>query len=201
MDELSTAEHFAKYGWAYVPNLVDKFECEMLTENLFLLKKEKKTKKDHQCPVSDSIYGEKHLDKLLENLCPKMSKLVNIPLLPTYSYSRIYYTNEELKIHKDRPSCEISATITLGHDKNSDIWPIFFSKNRTEKDTIRQVIDIGGAVIYRGCDIWHWRQNYKGKWQTQVFVHYVDANGPNADQAYDGRESLGSKKRINPIRE
>jgi hypothetical protein len=193
MTNLTTTEHFAKYGWAYVPKLVSKSECKMLTDYIFLLKTENKTKSgDYQCPLSDAIYGEKHLDLFLESIRPKISKLVDIPLLPTYSYSRIYRTDEELLCHKDRESCEISATITLGHDEKSGIWPIYFSSTDDFTDTHRQIIEVGGAVIYRGMDLWHWRQKYKGRWQTQIFIHYVDANGSNSDFAYDKRAKLGT---------
>jgi hypothetical protein len=42
-------------------------------------------------------------------------------------------------------------------------------------------------------DVEHWREKYtEGQWQAQVFLHYVDADGPHADQKYDKRESLGS---------
>jgi hypothetical protein len=41
----------------------------------------------------------------------------------------------------------------------------------------------------------HWREKYtEGKWQAQVFLHYVDADGPHVNQKYDGRESLGLPK-------
>jgi PKHD-type hydroxylase len=41
-------------------------------------------------------------------------------------------------------------------------------------------------------DKWHWREPYfEGKWQAQVFLHYVDQNGPHAEWKYDKRESLG----------
>jgi hypothetical protein len=193
MENITTAEHFLKYGWAYVPDLISKSECKMLSDYLFLLKKENKTKNgDYQCPLSDAVYGEKYLDIVLESLCPKISKMTGISLLPTYSYSRIYRTGEELLIHKDRESCEISATITLGHDINSGIWPIYFSATDELTDIHRQIIEIGSAVIYRGMDMWHWRQKYRGKWQTQIFTHYVDANGSNSNFAYDKRAKLGS---------
>ncbi len=56
-------------------------------------------------------------------------------------------------------------------------------------------MEIGDAVMYRGCDIYHWREPYKeGKWQAQVFLHYVDQNGPHAEWKYDKRESLGMSK-------
>lgn len=104
-------------------------------------------------------------------------------------------------MHTDRPSCEISATITLGHDKKSDIWPIYLSKSSRQSEGIKQVIEVGAGVIYRGTDIFHWRDKYDGKWQAQVFTHYVDADGSNADQAYDGRAKLGDKDRIKSVRD
>lgn len=196
--EISTAETFAKNGWIYVPNLLEKYRCDLLTDHLFLLNKEKKLIHDEQCPISDAIYGDVFLDDLLKSLCQKISTIVNIPLLPTYSYSRIYRTNEVLKVHIDRPSCEISATITLGHHKDSEIWPIFFS-DKKKKHVASQIIGIGEAVIYKGTELPHWREKYKGIWQTQVFLHYVDANGPYADCAFDGRAKLGVTKRIKKL--
>jgi hypothetical protein len=201
MEKLSTAEHFAKHGWAYVSNLVSKSECSFLTEHLKLLNESGKMKTDKFCPKSPGIYGDPMFDSFLSANRAKISKLVNISLLPTYTYARFYQTGETLHIHKDRPSCEISATITLGHDEDSAIWPFFFSKTSGFEDVHRQIIEVGGAVIYRGMDLFHWRQEYTGKWQAQVFIHYVDADGPNADQAYDGREKLGEKKRIRPVRD
>ena len=36
----------------------------------------------------------------------------------------------------------------------------------------------------------------KGSYQIQMFLHYVDANGPYAEKhKYDGRDSIGIKKR------
>jgi hypothetical protein len=55
-------------------------------------------------------------------------------------------------------------------------------------------MEVGDAVLYRGCEKYHWRDEFKGKWQAQVFLHYVDQNGPHADWKYDKRESLGISK-------
>jgi PKHD-type hydroxylase len=58
-------------------------------------------------------------------------------------------------------------------------------------------MQVGDAVIYRGMDIEHWRKKYtEGQWQAQVFLHYVDADGPHANQKYDGRVSLGLSKPV-----
>jgi predicted 2-oxoglutarate/Fe(II)-dependent dioxygenase YbiX len=45
-------------------------------------------------------------------------------------------------------------------------------------------------------DIWHWRKEYKGKWLAQVFLHYVDAEGPNAEWKYDKRQKLSHHQTV-----
>jgi hypothetical protein len=54
----------------------------------------------------------------------------------------------------------------------------------------------GEAVFYEGSKFEHWREAYKGETCCQVFMHYVDAKGPNVDQAYDGANDLTYPKRI-----
>ena len=53
----------------------------------------------------------------------------------------------------------------------------------------------GDGVIYRGCEVEHWREAFnapEGAWQTQVFLHYVDKNGPYGDFCkFDSRPALG----------
>jgi hypothetical protein len=45
-------------------------------------------------------------------------------------------------------------------------------------DTTSIMLDEGDAVIYRGCELPHWREAYnEGTKLAQVFLHYVDANG------------------------
>ena len=67
--------------------------------------------------------------------------------------------------------------------------------NEDKSNATEIKMEIGDAVMYRGCDIYHWREPYKeGKWQAQVFLHYVDQNGPYAEWKYDKRESLGMSR-------
>ena len=53
----------------------------------------------------------------------------------------------------------------------------------------------GDGVIYRGCEVEHWREAFNapmGAWQTQVFLQYVDKNGPYGDFCkFDSRPALG----------
>jgi hypothetical protein len=53
----------------------------------------------------------------------------------------------------------------------------------------------GDAIIYRGCDIDHWRDTFEAgpnSFQVQAFFHYIDRSGPYyPEYAYDKRTKLG----------
>lgn len=140
------------------------------------------------------MHGTEQFDKLLETLLPYFEEKLNLKLYPTYSYARLYTTQGEvLENHRDRPACEISATITLGFE--GDVWSIYMGHNEDKSEGTKINMAVGDAVLYRGMDVYHWREKYtEGKWQAQVFLHYVDANGPHAEWKYDKRESLGISK-------
>jgi predicted 2-oxoglutarate/Fe(II)-dependent dioxygenase YbiX len=61
--------------------------------------------------------------------------------------------------------------------------------NKTNASEIK--MGVGDAVLYRGMDKFHWREVYtEGKWQAQVFLHYVDADGPHKEWKFDKRKAL-----------
>jgi hypothetical protein len=45
-------------------------------------------------------------------------------------------------------------------------------------------------IIYRGCELEHWREPYWGKNHAQVFLHYNEKGG-QYDIPFDGRPMLG----------
>jgi len=188
------AQRFEQARWVYLSEVITREEANNLTDYMFDLYEEGKLEKDEQCPLSDSVYGSPVFDNLLERLTGPLSQHLGIELLPTYTYARLYRPGEVLERHSDRPSCEISGTMTLGFDPSQKIWPIFFAKD--DNDTVGESIDVGvgDLVMYRGNELPHWRPKFKGTWQVQVFFHYVDANGPHKDYKYDGRKTLGVQK-------
>lgn len=202
-------QKFESVKYVHLKEFLDKDNCEELTNELKKLVEEGKTHRDEQCPISEAIHGAPVFDSLLEQLTPHFENASGKRLYPTYAYARLYSPGDELKIHTDRPSCEISATLTLGFE--GDVWPIYVGDYAKEgegrKITTQQgetkyltnereiIIEIGDAVMYRGMDKVHWREPYKeGKWQAQVFLHYVDADGPHADWKYDKRGKLAHHK-------
>lgn len=180
---------FATQGYVHLPDFLNKGNCVELTAELKKLVEGNKTKRDVQCPISEAVHGSSVFDSLLEQLLPYFEKASGKKLLPTYSYARLYSPGEELEVHTDRESCEISATVTLGFE--GDVWPIYMGDSEDKANPVEIKMGIGDAVLYRGRDKWHWREKYtEGKWQAQVFLHYVDADGPYKEWKYDKRSGL-----------
>ena len=144
---------------------------------------------DPQVPETYSHYSDIAMETLLEKLTEPMSKETELNLIPTYSYARIYKKGDVLKRHKDRYSCEVSMTMNLGGDS----WPIYLEPSgETDKEGVKIDLEPGDALIYRGCEVEHWREAFEGDNCGQVFLHYNDASGENAkENAYDRRPFLG----------
>jgi hypothetical protein len=137
---------------------------------------------DDQIPQTYSHYADIVMETLLQKVKPIMEKKSSMKLIETYSYARIYKKGDELKRHKDRYSCEISTTMNLGGDE----WPIYL------EPAIQVTLKPGDMLMYRGCDLEHWREPFEGQDCGQVFLHYNDASGKNAEQnKYDGRPMIG----------
>ena len=151
---------------------------------------------DGQSPGDFSKYGDPIFDALLATSLATVEEYVNLKLLPNYSYHRLYTGGAVLKKHIDRPSCEISITLCLGYDiSNIDKnvypdydWPMFVKDENGNELPIH--MKPGDALIYRGCEIEHWRDPFPGLNHAQVFLHYNEKDG-KYNIAFDGRPVLG----------
>jgi len=132
-----------------------------------------------------SFYGDPLMESLMINKLDLMQKETGLELLCTYSFWRFYTKNANLKKHIDRPSCEISVTVMLGSDGNK--WPIYI-------DGVELNLEPGEAAIYLGRELEHWREEFKGDWHAQTFLHYVDKNGPFKEWAKDKRILYGTER-------
>jgi len=186
-------EIFQKQGYVFVKNFIDSSVADYLFEYLrfsshaIVLSGSNRVaiEGDEQVPGSfGSRHGDLAFDALMKHMKPRMEEVTGLELYPTYTYTRLYRPGNELKKHTDRPSCEISCTLKLG-DTGEYNWPIWM------KDA-EYKLDKGDAVVYRGCDLEHWRDVCGGPPEYrmgQVFMHYVDKNGPYPDFKYDKRTS------------
>lgn len=133
------------------------------------------------------FYGDPLTDALMIGKREIMEKETGYKLLPTYSYWRMYTYNAELTKHTDRPSCEVSVTVSIASDGTK--WPIFMDGQKVE-------LEHGDAAIYFGCEVEHWREPFTGDWHLQSFLHYVNAEGPNASHFKDNRAHWGLQARM-----
>ena len=112
-----------------------------------------------------------------------------------------------LEAHKDRPSCEVSFTCTLGFEGEPSA--VYFCKDKkpteelpagefTNEEIQRERLEgaptkmilssPGDAAAYLGCEIIHWREPVEATRNLgQIFLHYVKKGGPNSSYKYDGR--------------
>ena len=166
-----------KEKYKYVKNMLSQDLVNFLTS--FSLKNIGEG--DVQAPMSSALHSTKSeiYSHIIHHLQPIMESETNLKLKPIYSYNRIYLGGSELKKHIDRDACEISASITLKYfykDINYK-WPLCMGDKPI-------VINSGDGVIYKGIEIPHWRPFFsqpKEYWHHQLFIHYVDLNGPHKD--------------------
>ena len=144
---------------------------------------------DEQVPNTYSHYSDILMETLLEKVKPTMEKHTGLKLSPTYSYARIYKNGDVLARHKDRYSCEISTTLNLGGDS----WPIYLDPTgKNGQAGIKVDLEPGDMLIYSGCELEHWREEFKGKDCGQVFLHYNKSSSKKAkENLYDGRPFIG----------
>lgn len=139
---------------------------------------------DAQTPGAPSFYKDLEMNKLQIRCMNKMEEQTGLKLYPTYNYFRIYNSKSILYPHRDRPACEISVTLNVGYTGEYN-WPIWIQGNDGENYEV--TLRPGDAVIYKGCENLHWRQDadIRVKCQSQVFMHYVNQDGPYANCIYD----------------
>ena len=144
---------------------------------------------DRQIPNTYSHYADTAMETLLQEVKPVMEKHTGLKLSETYSYARIYKKGDVLVRHKDRFSCEISTTLNLG----GETWPIYLDPTGKEGQAGVEIkLDPGDMLIYSGCDLEHWREEFTGKDCGQVFLHYNKANSKNAKKnQFDTRPFIG----------
>ena len=155
---------------------------------------------DPQVPDTYSHYADIAMETLLEWVKPVMEKHTKLKLIPTYSYARIYKKGDVLHRHKDRFSCEISTTLNLGGDP----WSIFLSpqenvgipdgKKITSASNVKGIkVDLkpGDMLIYKGMELEHWREPFKGENCIQVFLHYNNVSKEAELNQFDKRPHLG----------
>ena len=144
---------------------------------------------DPQAPNTYAHYADLVMETLLQKVKPVMEKHTGLKLSETYAYARLYKKGDVLKRHKDRFSFEISTTLNLG----GELWPIYLDPTGKKGQAgIKVELEPSDMLIYSGCDLEHWREEFKGENCAQVFLHYNKAGSKKAkENEFDKRPFIG----------
>lgn len=180
---------FEKKRYTVIPNVLSKDVIELATQYALFDEMQDFNADKSQVVGAHSKYGDPVMESLLLKLQPILEEATGLSLLPTYSFYRVYRNGDTLAKHKDRPSCEISCTLSFNYSyEDSDYsWPIYMDGEAIH-------LKPGDIAVYRGIDNEHWREPLvfpEPAWHVQAFLHYVDQNGPHAEWKYDTRPNIG----------
>jgi hypothetical protein len=160
-------------------------------------------------PMPHGEYSDPVMTTVSLLIQQKIEEITGLELFPTYDRYRTYYPGNSLSHHVDRPACEISVTLLLDAQYKGDKdyrWEIFADPEPYRNDETVDKNNLpankgigvkqnpGDALIYKGCEIPHWREEFIGEvgsYHTQLFCHFIDKNGPNYPKwKYDSRPGL-----------
>jgi alkylated DNA repair dioxygenase AlkB len=180
---------FSEKGYLVLKNLVSGPALAFLRE--YAMKSvqfAEQRREDPLSPGTPNWFADSITESLLEALLPYLEIETGIKLHPTYAVLRVYKHGDILRHHKDRPSCEISVSLSIGN-KPDEAWPIW-----VERDGVAQGIALepGDGLVYKGVEMTHWRDRFPGESAAQILLHYEDQDGPFKEWALDKREKLAS---------
>jgi hypothetical protein len=190
---MENLNNFNKHGYCIVKSAISEELRDFVTQ--YALFDEQQDFDDREAAVSTGpVAHSKYADPAMETMMLLLQKIVEentgFELYPTYSYYRVYRPGSILKPHIDRQSCEISVTLCFNYSYDSKTyqWPLFIEETPV-------VLEPGDIAIYRGCELTHWRSEFKNSdenaWHVQGFFHYVDVNGPHKQYKFDTRPQIG----------
>jgi hypothetical protein len=165
-------------GYVLVKRLMEPNLARVIYRTLLLKQWRGECFRDNHIPTAVAVANDVVSDALLLELLPSVEDISGCRLVPTYSYARLYFHGDAMVRHRDRGSCEVSASIHLGKDGGeSSLW---FAPNAKVE------MDGGDGAVYLGCEAEHWREPFTGNTMGQVFLHYVVADGRFAQNYFDG---------------
>lgn len=184
-----TTRPYLSDGMSILEHLLDDQSVRLLSSYAGLLGQTGRMKVEQtQVPDSLVLYGDPMFDTVMASLIPVVSEHVGSPVVPTYSFVRLYTRGQELAPHRDRRACQHSITVHLSASSPTR-WPIGITDlhQRDHEVDLRP----GDGALYQGCALKHWRTACPTDWYLQAFLHFVEADGPFAEEIFDGRPNLG----------
>ncbi|WP_020378563.1 hypothetical protein [Candidatus Microthrix parvicella] len=191
-DEAALASERQRYltdGYALMEAVVPPDLVGFLTNYVHTLSEAGRLMADGRVDGSASLYGDPAFDTILAAMAPLVRALTRRRVDPTYSFVRLYMRNSNLHKHIDRPACEHSVSVHLASSDPATHWPLHMSLSDGKHTEI--ALRPGDGVLYKGVERPHWRDDCPVDWCVQLFLHFVDVDGPHKDERFDRRPTLG----------
>lgn len=102
-----------------------------------------------------------------------VSRAAGEPVRPSYTYVSAYRPGAVLKPHVDRKQCVFTLSILIEpvSATRTERWPLWF---QTDRGNISVTQASGDGVLFRGCDLPHWRDlPPEGCASPTIIFHYV----------------------------
>jgi hypothetical protein len=200
--KMTNHSSFEENGYLFVPKMIldpENLYCSVPEERgqISYVRKDKIIHIPEEKQVNGSLsrYNFPPYKEVYYMVKKEVERILDIDLHPTYYFDRFYFVGQELKRHSDRPSCEVSVSLQISTNRK-DPWEIWFEKPNGTESFVN--MENGDAVIYKGCEREHWRKPLKSRYNKlqrffkkddtyhhQIFFHYVNANGPYVNFAFD----------------
>lgn len=184
----NAAAFFEREGYLICRDVVPPPMRDFIQAEFNLLFHSQRLKADGQVGHGYSGFGVDASETLMQMLVPLVEQQTGHKVFPTYSFGRIYLRGASLARHTDRPSCEVSMSVTIARSGDTP-WPLNLVSLTGR--AVAADLNPGDLLLYKGIDVTHWRDAYAGDMQLQLFLHYVRRDGPYAKYKYDMRPALG----------
>jgi hypothetical protein len=115
-------------------------------------------------------------------LCAFFAQIAQQSIKPSYCYFSSYRRGTTLSKHVDREQCQLTASLLIDYEAtrlDDQAWPLYLELPASGEQ-IPIVLQPGTCVLYRGCELPHYRDEFRGERSTSSFLHYVD-------EAFSGR--------------
>jgi hypothetical protein len=185
------AKEFRQKRYLFLKGILPPPLLEYLKVYYAILLANDRFSRDSQCPSSLSLFGDPALDAVLDWVRPELGRLVGFSVAPTYSYTRRYAKGEELTRHRDRPSCEVSVTVSIQIPKGAAPSVLHLKPPHLEETKVE--MREGDGCVYAGIEVEHWRERFRVDGYIQLFLHFIAKRGPYYPELlFDRREYLGT---------
>ena len=188
-------DEFATHSYTFIEQLISPQDRTRLCQRALDLSRALEEVPPDPVPSAFERCGDFHMEGLLESLVPEIEQVTQRPLFPTYSFFRIYRAGNKLERHTDRPACEFSVSLNLGY-RAPVPWPLWVEGPLGARSA---ALEPGDAVVYRGIECPHWRESFDGEFVAQLFLHYVDQEGPHAEWRFDKNRRLSTMPKTSQL--